>query len=153
MKCSTQIGILMKAVLKTFTLASLLTSFTVSASTGWIITDNGVIGSPQVKQGGVTAVSSFEKGDGDLVFSVIMVTDNNADDVGIKMIEVDSPIMVNGKKIVMQAQLQGQMKSYNPKTKAETQYILNEFKTKDGVTIENLTYSTAGFNKAFHELK
>ncbi len=53
----------------------------------------------------------------------------------------------------MQAQLQGQMKSYNPKTKAETQYILNEFKTKDGVTIENLTYSTAGFNKAFHELK
>ncbi len=98
MKCSTQIGILMKAALKTFTLASLLTSFTVSASTGWIITDNGVIGSPQVKQGGVTAVSSFEKGDGDLVFSVIMVTDNNADDVGIKMIEVDSPIMVNGKR-------------------------------------------------------
>ncbi|WP_305810035.1 hypothetical protein [Photobacterium kishitanii] len=84
---------------------------------------------------------------------MMMVSDKKSDDVGIKLIETESPIMVNGKKIMMEEQRQGQLRSFNPKTEAGTQYLLNEFKTKDGVIIENLTYSTNSFNQAFEKLQ
>ncbi|CEO41013.1 hypothetical protein C0Z01_18550 [Photobacterium kishitanii] len=145
----------MKTTIKTIAIASLFVSFgTFAASpvTGWVVED-GLIGSPQVKQDGITAVSSFEKKDGKIIFSMMMVSDKKSDDVGIKLIETESPIMVNGKKIMMEEQRQGQLRSFNPKTEAGTQYLLNEFKTKDGVIIENLTYSTNSFNQALKKLK
>ncbi len=145
----------MKTTIKTIAIASLFASFgTFAASpvTGWVVED-GLIGSPQVKQDGITAVSSFEKKDGKIIFSMMMVSDKKSDDVGIKLIETESPIMVNGKKIMMEEQRQSQLRSFNPKTEAGTQYLLNEFKTKDGVIIENLTYSTNSFNQALKKLK
>ncbi|PSW62665.1 hypothetical protein C0W54_03835 [Photobacterium kishitanii] len=145
----------MKTMIKTIAIASLFSSFgtfAASPATGWVVED-GLIGSPQVKQDGITAVSSFEKKDGKVIFSMVMVSDKKSDDVGIKLVETESPVMVNGKKIMMEEQRQGQLRSFNPKTEAGTQYLLNEFKTKDGVIIENLTYSTNSFNQAFKKLK
>ncbi|PSV00407.1 hypothetical protein [Photobacterium kishitanii] len=142
----------MKNTLKIIATASLLASFAASAATGWV-SDKGVIGTPPVVKGDITSVATFEKEDGKLVFSVMMASKNKNDTVGSDIIEVDAPIMVNGKNIIMKAEAVGQIKSYNPKTEQGTQYILNEFKTKDGVVIENITYPTKSFNQAFKALK
>ncbi len=142
----------MKIVLKTIAITSLLISSAASAASGWQI-EKDTIASPKITQGDEMMVSSFEKENGKLVFSVIMVSNDEKNTVGKEMLEVDTPIMVNGKLINMKVEAIGQMKSYNPKTEQETQYILNEFKTKDGVVIENTTYPTNNFNQAFEKLK
>ncbi|PSU64613.1 hypothetical protein C9J20_09195 [Photobacterium phosphoreum] len=142
----------MKKIIKTIAIASLFISTAASAATGWQI-EKDVIASPKITQGDETMVSSFEKENGQLVFSVIMVSKDKKNTVGKEMLEVDAPIMVNGKLIKMKVEAIGQMKSYNPKTEQGTQYILNEFKTKDGVVIENTTYLTNNFNQAFKKLK
>ncbi|ARR51756.1 hypothetical protein ETN89_20040 (plasmid) [Photobacterium damselae subsp. damselae] len=142
----------MKIVLKTIAITSLLISSAASAASGWQI-EKDAIASPKITQGDEMMVSSFEKENGKLVFSVIMVSNDEKNTVGKEMLEVDTPIMVNGKLINMKVEAIGQMKSYNPKTEQETQYILNEFKTKDGVVIENTTYPTNNFNQAFEKLK
>ncbi|MBE4074644.1 hypothetical protein [Vibrio parahaemolyticus] len=126
----------------------LMLLITSNAYANWDINQNGV--AIQQAQMGALAAAILEYTDG--IYSVSIV-DGTQLQMGAKCEEVQAVREVNGTPIKLYLACENGMQRIYGMTSKGREFILNEFKTKNSVTIGNTEFSAVGFSSALHELK